>query len=92
MREALAGLVKINELHNQAVVAVIGKPGGWKDYLNDAARRISQCRGDGMNFEVFSTEAEADVRHLELAAMPWVPLIQSFAAVWTIKWSMRHDA
>lgn len=45
-----------------------------------------------MNFEVFSTEAEADVRRLELAAMGAL-VIQSFnGRVWTIKWSMRHDA
>lgn len=45
-----------------------------------------------MNFEVFSTEAEADVRHLELAAMG-ASVIKSFnGRVWTIKWSSRHDA
>ena len=45
-----------------------------------------------MKFEVFSTEAEADVRHLELAAMGAF-VIQSFnGRVWTIKWSMRLDA
>ena len=42
LREALAGLVKINELHNQAVVAVTGKPGGWNDdYLNEARAALS---------------------------------------------------
>lgn len=47
MREALAGLVKINELHNQAVVAVTGKPGGWNDdYLNEARAALSTANGE----------------------------------------------
>lgn len=47
LREALAGLVKINELHNQAVVAVTGKPGGWNDdYLNEARAALSTANGE----------------------------------------------
>lgn len=38
LREALAGLVKINEQHAAALSNIMGKPVGWKDTYLDAAR------------------------------------------------------
>ena len=47
MHKALADLVKINELHNQAVVAVTGKPDGWNDdYLNEARAALLTANGE----------------------------------------------
>lgn len=39
LREALIGLVKINEEHNAACEKVMGRPLGWKDDYLDAARK-----------------------------------------------------
>ena len=39
LREALEGLVKINEDHNAACAKIIGKHPDWKDTYLDAARQ-----------------------------------------------------
>lgn len=43
--EALEDLVRINEEHNAAVEAVIGRPLGWKDSYLDRARAALEKAG-----------------------------------------------
>lgn len=43
LREALAGLVKINEEHDAAVAGIVGSPLNWKDdYLNAARAALGE--------------------------------------------------
>jgi len=47
MLKALRDLVDINERHNEAMAAVIGKPTGWTDeYLDPARAAIAKATGD----------------------------------------------
>jgi hypothetical protein len=49
LTEALAGLVKINEEHNEAVSQIIKRPLGWKDSYLDAARKaLAQLKEGGV--------------------------------------------
>ncbi len=44
--EALKGLVRINEQHNEAISKIIGRPFGWKDeYLTAARAAIAKAEG-----------------------------------------------
>lgn len=45
---ALSALVQINEEHNEAVAAVIGRPVGWKDSELDAARAALKKATEGI--------------------------------------------
>lgn len=46
LREALEGLVRMNEQHNAAVETVIGRPLGWTDeYLNTARAALARREG-----------------------------------------------
>lgn len=41
---ALAALVRVNEEHNEAIAAIIGKPLDWKDaYLDDARAALREA-------------------------------------------------
>jgi hypothetical protein len=45
MAEALEGLVRINEEHNEAISQIIGHPLNWKDdYLDQARSALSAFR------------------------------------------------
>lgn len=45
--EALQGLVRVNEEHNQSFIEVIGKPLNWKDdYLEAARAAIRKALGE----------------------------------------------
>ena len=47
LRAALAEVVRINEEHNAAVEAVIGRPLDWKDtYLERARAALAKARGE----------------------------------------------
>jgi hypothetical protein len=46
LREALRNLVKMNEEHNAAVEAVIGRPLNWSDNYLDEARAALAGEGD----------------------------------------------
>lgn len=47
LQKALERLVSINEQHNEAVAAIIGRPVGWKDtYLNEARALIKKTNHD----------------------------------------------
>lgn len=48
LAEALAGLVKINEEHNEAVSQIIKRPLGWKDSYLDAARKALATKEGGV--------------------------------------------
>lgn len=38
LAEALERLIKANEEHNAAIMAIVGKPAGWTDAYLEAAR------------------------------------------------------
>ena len=47
LQKALERLVSINEQHNEAVAAIIGRPVGWKDtYLDEARALIKKTNHD----------------------------------------------
>jgi hypothetical protein len=46
LREALRNLVKMNEEHNAAIEAVIGRPLNWSDNYLDEARAALAGEGD----------------------------------------------
>jgi len=47
--EALKGLVRINEQHNEAISKIIGRPFGWKDeYLTAARAAIAKAEGGAL--------------------------------------------
>jgi hypothetical protein len=49
LRGALTALVRINEEHNAAMEAVMGRPLGWKDsYLDEARAALDTVRNDNV--------------------------------------------
>lgn len=55
LAEALEGLVRINEQHNEEISKIIGRPIGWKDdYLNKARDTLARYRA-----AIAEQEAEA---------------------------------
>ena len=45
LAEALEGLIKANEEHNAAIMAIIGKPTGWTDgYLEPARTALAEWK------------------------------------------------
>lgn len=45
--DALEGLVRINEEHNEAMIKIIGKPSLWNDdYLNASRAAIAKAKGE----------------------------------------------